>query len=283
MLMAHKAIAIAVVVVGSGVLTLRAALNPRGLLHRYADAYVSALDGKFRAMYMAERGARIAWLQLCAALAFLGLRAVIHHGLVLACAAAAVVLPPAFISAIYGKRMSALDAQVPGFALALANSLKTTASIGDALRVTAAVTAKPLKQDLDTVFARVKVGSTLEDALLVMAASARSKALDVVVSTVLIGRQTGGDMPRVLEGTAAALRELRRLTELTDKTIRGARRSLIVSASLTLLFVIILPRALPGFFDPLVKTASGQAVALQCVAAYLGAIWMGWRFTRIDV
>ena len=108
----------------------------------------------------------------------------------------------------------------------LANTLKTTANLGDAVRFSLEVTSKPMHQEIDVALREVRVGSTLEEALLAAASRARSPALDVVVSALLIGQRTGGDLPRILEGTAASLRELKRLEEFTDRVTRSSKQSL---------------------------------------------------------
>jgi len=181
------------------------------------------------------------------------------------------------------KRRARIDDQSHGFALALANALKATASIGDAMRGATQVTAAPLKQELETVLRQVGVGSTMEEALLALSARVQSTALDVVVSALLIGRQTGGDLPRILEGTAASLRELKRLEAHTDKVTRSAKQSLGISAAVTAGVALVLPRMFPGFLDPLKDTLKGQIYAGQMIAVYVLALYLGYRFTRKSI
>jgi len=145
------------------------------------------------------------------------------------------------------------------------------------------VTAKPLKEELETALKQVRVGSTMEEALLAMTARAQSTSLDVVVSALLIGRQTGGDLPRILEGTASSLRELKRLEEMTEKVTTGARQSLLIAAGITACLALLLPRVVPGFFDPLRDTVKGQIVVAQCALMYFTALYLGYRFTRMDI
>ena len=111
----------------------------------------------------------------------------------------------------------------------------------------------------------------------------QSPALDVVVSALLIGRQTGGDLPRILEGTAASLRDLKRLEKLTDKVTRSAKQSLAISASVTAGLAITLPYVFPGFFDPLRTTVKGQLYVGQMALVYLAALYLGYRFTRKSI
>ncbi|WP_394822980.1 type II secretion system F family protein [Pendulispora albinea] len=257
--------------------------DPRGVARRAGAGYAAGLDVHLRSMFLPPRGAYFAWLQLIGAIALLAVYGFVKNDALLAATVAALIVPPVVIRQMAIRRRRNLDNQVHGFTLALANALKTTASIGDALWVTLDVTAKPLKEELETALKQVRIGSTLEEALLAMSERAQSTSLDVVVSALLIGRQTGGDLPRILEGTANSLRELKRLEELTDKVTMGARQSLLIAASITAILATLLPRVVPGFFDPLRDTVKGQLVVAQCVVMYLSALYLGYRFTRMDI
>jgi tight adherence protein B len=279
----HKLFVMAFIFVGTALLVYRAVDDPRGLTRRFFAGYVARLDTQQRSMFLVPSGAKIAWTQFAVVLIVLTLYGVFPSGALLACAAFCVIVPSIYVSRQVVRRRATIDAQANGFALALSNSLKATSSIGDALKGASDVTAKPLQDEIATVLRQIRVGSTLEEALLALSARVQSSALDVVVSALLIGRQTGGDLPRILEGTSASLRDLKRLEELTDKVTRGAKQSLLLSAAMTAGLVALLPYLFPGFLEPLRTTVKGQVYALQMVLVYLVALYLGFRITRKSV
>lgn len=274
---------IALLWLGLAVFVFASSVNPRGALARAGSGYAARLDVDLRALFRAPRGRELAWFQLTSAVACLGVYGFCPHAALLAVTLAVAVAPPVVLRLQVARRRAKIDDQANGFALALANTLKSTASVGDALRLTLDVTALPMRQEIATALGEVRVGSTLEEALLATAARAGSPALDVVVSALLIGQKTGGDLPRILEGTATSLRELKRLEELTDRVTRSAKQSLAVAASITAGLAVMLPRVMPGFLDPVVTTTKGQVVLLQCVLVYFFALFLGWRFTRKSI
>jgi tight adherence protein B len=276
----------------SGILTIGAGVgafvwlsstDPRGIARRLAIAYVSQVDADLRSLFRPTRGAQIAWLQACGALALAAVYGFVPHKAFLIGSALALLLPPLLIKRSLFKRRKRLDDQANGFALALSNALKTTASVGDALWVTVSVSTGPVKEELETMLKQVRVGSTVEEALLAMSARAQSPALDVLVSALLIGRQTGGDLPRILEGTSSSLREIKRLEELTESVTYTAKQSYVLSAAMAIGVTYALPLFMPGFLDPLRDTVKGQVVAAQCVIAFLTSAVMAYRFTRTDI
>ena len=257
--------------------------HPRGAIRRFAAGYVATIDAQQKSMFQNPSGAKIGWMQVAIIFVLFAIYGVLPEDFLFLVAAGVAIVPPVSIRWDVAKRRARIDDQSHGFALALANALKATASIGDAMRGAADVTAAPLKQELQTVLRQVGVGSTMEEALLALSTRVQSTALDVVVSALLIGRQTGGDLPRILEGTAVSLRDLKRLEGLTDKVTRSAKQSLAVSAAVTAGIAIMLPRMFPGFLDPLRTTIKGQIYAGQMIAVYLLALYLGYRFTRKSI
>jgi tight adherence protein B len=268
---------------GVGAAVWFSSTDPKGIARRMAIAYVGQLDTDLKAMFKPARGAQIAWLQICGALALAATYGSIRHWSLLVGSCLALALPPLLIKRSLYKRRQELDNQANGFALALANALKTTASVGDALWVTVSVSTAPVKEELETMLKQVRVGSTMEEALLAMSLRAQSPALDVLVSALLIGRQTGGDLPRILEGTSTSLREIKRLEEMTEKVTYTAKQSYGISAAMAIGTAWALPYFMPGFLDPLRDTTKGQIVAMQCVIAFLTSAIMAYRFTRSDI
>jgi tight adherence protein B len=279
----HRQLVIGFVGLAFGLSVYRSVANPRGVIRRMATGYVADIDAKQRSMFLPPTGFTIAWCQVGALFSLLLLYGAIGEKAVLVLLGAVAILPPYHVRRQLTVRRERIDNQANGFCLALANALKSTSSIGDALKGACDVTSSPLKDEVQTVLRQVRVGSTLEEALLALSARVQSMALDVVVSALLIGRQTGGDLPRILEGTAGSLRELKRLEQLTDKVTRSAKQSLYISAGITAGLAAGLPYLFPGFMDPLRNSIQGQIVLANLAGLYLLALFLGYRITRKSI
>jgi tight adherence protein B len=278
-----KQLVLAFVFTSIALAVYRSIEDPKGTIRRFSAGYVAKIDAQQKSMFQNPTGTKIGWTQVAIIFVLVAVYGVLPEGFLLLVALGVAIGPPISIRSDLIKRRAKIDDQAHGFALALANALKATASIGDAMRGATDVTAAPLKQELQTALRQVGVGSTMEEALLALSTRVQSTALDVVVSALLIGRQTGGDLPRILEGTASSLRDLKRLEGLTDKVTRSAKQSLAVSAAVTAGIAIMLPRMFPGFLDPLKNTLKGQIYAGQMILVYLLALYLGYRFTRKSI
>lgn len=257
--------------------------EPRGFLRRYATDYVAKIDSDFRAMLMPTRGSELALLQLVVFAGALACHAMTNDDRFLIVAAIATTLPQAVIKTLVKRRREKIDAQAHGFALALANTLRTTASVGDALRFTAEVIERPLRDEILIALREMHVGSTAEEALLAAAGRAGAPSLDILVSTIVVGQKTGGDLPKTLQTTAASLRELKRLEEYTDKVTRDPKRALVISFTVLCVTIAMIPRLLPHFLDPLFTTTKGQLVLLNAALLFVGAVIFAWRITRKSI
>jgi tight adherence protein B len=137
-------------------------------------------------------------------------------------------------------------------------------------------------QELELALKQMRLGSSLPDALLAMSARVQVKPLDICVSALLVGRQSGGDLPTILERTAASLRELKRLEEMTAKELRASKQGFGLAIVMNGGMIFYLPRMLPTFFA-VYKTTRGQIVSAQLVAVFCVCCYLGYRFTRTDI
>jgi tight adherence protein B len=261
---------------------LLAISDTRGAPYRFWNRYVSEMDTKLQSMFIWTNVSYIATVQ-----AVVGVT--LYAGYVLMGelpfafgALLAISLPTVVISVMASRRRKQIDDQVAGFTITLANALKSTASIGDALQSAIVLTPKPLLQELELALKQMRLGSSLPDALLAMTARAQVKSLDICVSALLVGRQSGGDLPTILERTSASLRELKRLEDHTNKTLRSSKQGFVMSLMITFGLLFYLPKVMPAFFA-VYKTTKGQLVLSQMVLVFCLTCYLAYRFTRTDI
>ena len=256
--------------------------DTRGAPYRAWSRYVLELEIKLRSMFIWTNANYIATVQAVIAVTLYA-GYVLLGGLPLLIAAVIALIGPSLtITVMVSRRRAKIDDQVTAFTVSLANALKSTASIGDALQSTVVLTPKPLLQELELVMKQMRLGSSIPESLLAMTARVQAKALDICVSALLVGRQSGGDLPAILERTAASLRELKRLEELTAKTLRTSKQGFALAVLINGAMIFWLPRVMPVFFG-VYKTTKGQIISAQLVATFCVACYLGYKFTRTDI
>jgi tight adherence protein B len=262
--------------------TWLAAADQSGPVYRYTARYTASLERKLRPMFIFTPGRRIAYGQCAAAFVVLATHILITIDYWYALLFFIAVGPTVYIEWMRRKRVEKLEEQLDNFIVALANALKTTPSIGAAFNSVAAVISDPTRQEVDLAIKEMKVGSTLEQALLHMAARVGSRQLDSALSAILIGRQVGGNLPKVLETTAGTLREMRRL--------EGVVRTKTAEGKLQLLVIAVMPFGLltglnylwPGYFEPLTKSLVGYLIIIACTACWIASIIVARKVLNVD-
>ncbi len=263
--------------------TWAAAADQSGPIYRYAARYTASLERKLRPMFIFTPGRLIAYGQCAAMFLLLAAHVLMTIEFWYVGMFFIAVGPTAYIEQMRRKRVEKLEEQLDNFILALANALKTTPSIGAAFNSVAAVISDPMRQEVDLALKEMKVGSTLDQALLHMAARVGSRQLDSALSAILIGRQVGGNLPKVLETTASTLREMRRLEGVVRTKTAEGKAQLWVIALMPFGLLMGLNVLWPGYFDPLTKSLVGYMVIIACTSCWVASIVLARKVLNVDI
>jgi tight adherence protein B len=140
-----------------------------------------------------------------------------------------------------------------------------------------------MRLEMDRVLKEMRVGSTLEQALLNMSSRLRSAELDAALSALLIGLQVGGNLPRVLEGTAATMREMSRLSGVVRTKTSEGRAQLWVLALFPFVICFAFNLLDPEYFTPLQTTFVGTLVMIAALVFWLAGLLLARKIVKVDI
>jgi tight adherence protein B len=253
------------------------------LVWRQWTRYTVGFERKLRPMFIWTPGRVIGLSQL--ALGFLVLLAAVLVDLpfwpfwLLVIA----VTPAMYIEYMRRERVAAIERQLDSFLLALANALKSTPSIGAGFQSIQTVIQPPMQQEVELAVKEMKVGSTLDQALLHMAARVGSRQLDSALSAILIGRQVGGNLPKVLETTSATLREMSRLDGVIRTKTAEGKMQLWVIGFMPLVLAILFNNGFPGYLETLTQSLVGYTILIVAAGTWLAGLLMARKVLSIDI
>jgi tight adherence protein B len=253
------------------------------LLKRYYRQYIAHLDRRLKLLFMASSGARIAAGQIGAMLliTIAGLWLDIPYwylGIVVVALA-----PVISLKRKHAEHVKRLESQSDGLILGLANSLKTVPGPAAALGALAPVLPIPMRLEIDRLLKEMRVGSTLEQALLNMSSRVRSPDLDAALSSLLIGLQVGGNLPVVLETTAATIREMMRLQGVIRTKTSESRAQLWVLALFPFVICYAFISLDPEYFTPLQGSFAGTLVTAVAVILWLASLMTARKILKVDI
>jgi tight adherence protein B len=259
------------------------AADPEAWPGRARRRYVGWLDAELARLFLPARGG---WICLAQGLVAEGLAlGCLWSGrALLALGAVPVALgPAAWLRYQRRRRTRLVDAQVDTFLLTLANALRATPSLGRALEHAQRLVPPPLGQELGRVLAELRVGSGTDAALRDMGRRVGSEALDAALLAVLIGRQVGGELTRVLETTAATLREMARLRGVLRAKTAESRAQLWVLALAPALVLYAFDAVRPGYFEPLRQSAVGWLLSGLAALLWLSSLFVARRVLAVKL
>lgn len=259
------------------------AADETGLPYRYWARYCASLERKMRTMFIFTPGRLIALTQLTIMFLLFASNLMLDLPLWYVGVLITAVAPSIYLQLELRKRVVKIEDQLDNFMLALANALKSTPSIGAAFNSVVAVIDDPIKSEVDLALKEMKVGSTLDQALLHMASRVGSRQLDSALSSILIGRQVGGNLPKVLETTATTLREMKRLEGVIRTKTADGRMQLWVIGAMPLVFIVGFGVMWPGYFDPLTKNLTGYMIIGFVVGAWVSALILARKVLAVDI
>lgn len=254
-----------------------------GLPHRYWARYTASLERRLRAMFLFMPGRRIALGQLAVMFSIVAGALLLDLPFWWAFVLLTAIAPRVYIARLRRERVAQIEDQLDNFVLALANALKATPSIGAAFNSVVSVVENPLRNEVDLAIKEMKVGASLEQALLSMASRVGSRQLDSTLSAILIGRQVGGNLPRVLETTAQSLREMKRLEGVIRTKTAEGRMQMWVIAMMPFGFIVALSNMWAGYFDPLTKSATGYAIVGGVSLCWVGSLIVARKVLQVDI
>jgi tight adherence protein B len=181
------------------------------------------------------------------------------------------------------QRRKALNEQLDATLQSMANTILVTQNLEDAFATIAQHFDPPISQEADIVVKQVRLGTPMDEALRDFSARCHSRNVDAIVTALTVGRQTGGELPKVLETTAGVLRETMRVEGVMESKTSEGKAQVVVMGLLPFVFGGALQIIDPEWMQPLFKDPIGWAIIL--FACFLEAVGIALvrKFTRIDV
>jgi tight adherence protein B len=191
--------------------------------------------------------------------------------------------PRVFLTRATARRVSQVEAQVEPWVNAVANALKASPSLGEAICSTTTLVPSPMSQELEVLVKEYELGTPLDQALENLGQRINSKVLTGTVTALKIARRSGGNLTEMLETAASALREFARLEGVVrTKTAEGKAQAFVIG-------MIPLPMVLgvrsmdPRFFEPLFHSFLGQLIIAGAAVLWVLAILLARKILDVDI
>ena len=278
-----KWLGMVLICLGALICTWSLLADPQSILRRYWVRYLALLERRLRSMFIWTPAKFIGYGQIAGIVAVLMLQVAVGLPLWFAWIILIGIGPYFYIERLRRQRMAQIEEQLDGFLVGLANALKSIPSISAAFVSVQSILHEPLRDEVELAIKEMRVGSTLDQALLNMAGRIGSRQLDSALSAIVIGRQIGGNLPEILETTAHTLREMARLEGVVKSKTAEGKAQLWVMAIFPFLMILALDTVSAGYFAPLQSSVMGYVVSLLAGGFWVASLVVARKVLSVDI
>lgn len=198
--------------------------------------------------------------------------------------AAAAYIPVLLLSSAAETRSRKVTSQLPDGLDLLSRSLQAGHGISEAMRMVAEETELPLAQEFGRVYEENNLGRDFRECLENMTKrNPNNFDLQIFVSSVLLQRDTGGNLVEILQNISQTIRarfvfegKLRALTS-------EARFTGYVLGGLPFFIVLVLVIMAPGYLKPLITDSLGHVFLIFAATLFLAGVFLMRELSKVEV
>lgn len=193
------------------------------------------------------------------------------------------VAPRTFYRWLAARRRRRFEAQLPDALQTLAGALKAGASLNAGLMQMAQESLPPLSQEMELLVREQRLGVSLDVALGNLSQRMPLPSVVLMVSTIRIAAETGGELAEALGRAASTLRSIAQAEgKIAALTAQGKMQAWVVGL-LPLFLLYVLAQMEPEAMAKLWTTQTGWGVMAVIAFLEVMGVWLVRRIVAIDV
>lgn len=269
--------------VGFGLLVVGMVLDPRSAVRLAYAARLERDDADLRFVRAGVSAHVFLGGQVFVVIAATLLAIAQEDPVLLAIALGAVVITRLLVQRARQRRIAAIEEQLDTWLGSLANAVRSTPSLGDALAVTTEIVRGPMAEETDILLKQTRLGLPLDRALLDLADRIGSPLVASALAALIVGRETGGNVSAILEESAAGLREMTRLQGMLDAKTSESRMQVIVMLAIPFFVVLAIHQIDPAWLEPLSGSSMGILASAIAAGLWLAAVVLARRILDVSL
>jgi tight adherence protein B len=201
----------------------------------------------------------------------------------LGCAIAGLVAPYVMILSDRRKRIEKFEEQLPDAIDSMKRALRAGHPFSAALKLVAEDMDDPVAREFELTFADISYGNDLRRAMLGLLQRMPSVTVMALVTSVLVQKETGGNLAEILEQISGVIRSRFRFQRKVRSLSAEGRLSAWILAMTPFVLFVVISVSTPEYLPVLLEHPTGQKlVAFAFVMGIAGIFWIR-RVIRIEV
>lgn len=177
--------------------------------------------------------------------------------------------PNIMVNFARAQRIKKFQSQLVDSMMIISSSLKAGLSFIQAIEVLCEEMPPPVSQEFGLILKENKLGISLEDSLNNLRKRMPLEEVNLFVTSILIARESGGELPRVLSRLTETIRDNLKLKEkIGTLTLQGKLQGYIMMV-LPIVFTLFIWKQNPSHFDVMLQTSFGRILIIGAVIAQI--------------
>jgi tight adherence protein B len=173
------------------------------------------------------------------------------------------------------KEMTLFEEQLPDALDSITRALKVGHPFNDAMRMISLEMNDPIAKEFSITAAEINYGSDFKTAMLNLLARKPSVSLMALVASVLIQRETGGNLSEVISNLSGIIRSRFQLLRKVKTLSAEGRLSAMILLALPFVLMAAIYAINPGYLVPLFYEPLGQKLLMgSALSILLGVVWI---------
>ncbi|MDD4908712.1 MAG: type II secretion system F family protein [Candidatus Omnitrophica bacterium] len=191
--------------------------------------------------------------------------------------------PILIIKRLEAMRRQKFAAQLVDGLMILSSSLKAGLSLLQSFEELVQEMPNPISQEFGLVIRQMQMGVSLEEAITKLKVRMRLDELDMVVTAMLVARETGGDLTQTFSRVIYTIQERNKLIGRVKALCVQANMQGVIMSLLPILFGIFVYKVNPGFFDVFLKDNFGRGLMLYAIISEILGIIFIRKLSKVDI
>jgi tight adherence protein B len=201
--------------------------------------------------------------------------------LTIASAVGGATLPLVFLRGKRERRMKKFDLALPNSLDIIARSLRAGHALSAALEIVGEQAPEPVRSEFRTLCRQQNLGLPFREAVLNMLERVPSTDLQLVATSMIVQRETGGNLVEILDRTTVVMRDRIRLEgEVRVYTAQGRLTAWILGLLPAFLYVL-LRLANPAYMRIMTTDPTGQKLLIGCAFQILFGFLVIRRIVKV--
>lgn len=191
--------------------------------------------------------------------------------------------PPIIIKNIIADRQRKFAQQFTDAMMIISSSLKAGLNLSQAFEIVSEELPPPVGEEFALVVKENKMGLTLEDCLIHLKQRMPLDDLAMVVTSVSIAQDTGGDLTEIFDQLVVTITEKQKLeNKVKTLTVQGRLQGIIMGL-LPIGFGAFVYFTNPHNFEPMFKYKIGQILLIWAIFSELIGIFLIKKLSKVEI